>query len=140
MVDELTGFVDKAGKSHNMSDYAAIVSKEATIQSYRQGTINGLVDSGAELGRISEGQSNKTCEACIKWAGQIVTIAGVIEGIPSIEEAIEDGLFHVNCIHTLEPLSDHEEREMRDELGLPVEVTEEEAEAWRQLNEMWNLH
>jgi len=129
MVDKLTGFVDKTGKEYSMSDYAKIVGQEATIQSLRQGTINKMVEDGAEIARVSEGQSDNTCKACLKWAGQLVAVAGSYPGIPPLDEAIEEGLFHVNCIHVLESLSEEELRGVLEKLGLPITVSEEEAKA-----------
>lgn len=104
-MDKLTGFVDKKGKAWDMSQYASLLGPEATIQSYRQGNLNGMVESGATLGRISEGGSANTCSVCQKWAGQVVSLTGDVPGIPSIDEAIEEGLFHPNCVHMVNVIS-----------------------------------
>lgn len=125
-MDQLTGLVDKAGNEHNMSSYAEMLSQEATIQSYRQGSLNGMVESGVLVGQISEGHSGNTCGACDEWAGRVVSILRDIPGIPSVEEAITAGVFHVNCIHTINPLVDLGYDDILKKYGKVGEMTAEQ--------------
>jgi hypothetical protein len=103
-MDQLTGFVDKKGKAWDMSRYASLLGPEATIQSFRQGNLNGMVEARMTLCRITEGHSGNTCPVCLKWAGQVVSLTGDVPGFPSIEEAREEGLFHPGCIHNIQIL------------------------------------
>ena len=103
---EIIAFRDKSGKEWGLSSYVETLANQATIQAYRQGGVNEILEEGGAFGRISEGESNKTCEICKKWAGKIVSLSAHTKGaIPSIDDAVSEGLFHINCIHTVNIVS-----------------------------------
>lgn len=95
----ITGFVDKAGRSWNMSRYARVVAQETTNQAFRAGTINRLQQKGHDLVRCS-GHSG-ACKKCQQWEGKTLSMSGGDAEYPSVDEARANGLFHVGCLHVL---------------------------------------
>lgn len=44
-------------------------------------------------------------EVCEKWRGKIISLSGLTEGFPTLQDAKEDGMFHPNCTHGIKPLA-----------------------------------
>jgi hypothetical protein len=91
-----------------METYSEMVARTSTREVMNTGTKNRLLENGHDLAKISSNESDKTCDACAEWAGQVVSLTGETDGYPTLDEAEEDGLFHPNCVHTLGPAVEEE--------------------------------
>lgn len=71
--------------------------------------------------------SGNSCEDCAKWEGQIFSLTGATEGIPTKQDLIDAGVFHPNCTHRYTVVTDYELKKRGysvrqpdpDELGKP---------------------
>jgi hypothetical protein len=104
----VTGFVDKSGREWNMETYSEMVARTSTRQIMNEGTKNRLQEHGHDLAKISSNESEKTCDVCEEWAGEVVSLSGDTDGYPTLDEAEEAGVFHPNCTHTLGPAIEEE--------------------------------
>jgi len=95
----VTGFIDRAGRQWNMASYARMSVHHATMQSFRSGTVNRLLEHGYDLLVVS--QHLEACPKCIPWEGRTLSITGETPGYPTLEEARAAGLEHVGCRHSL---------------------------------------
>ena len=104
----ITGFVDKAGRSWNMSRYTAVLAQETTNGAFRQGSINRYQEHGHDLVRISS--HSKSCPRCVPWQGRTLSLSGSDPDYPSLAEAQGGGLLHVGCLHVLSLAPEEKER------------------------------
>lgn len=56
-------------------------------------------NQGVELVTVI-GPSDKD-DPCLDWVGAVLSLTGQYPGVPTLAQAIEDGLFHPGCRHTL---------------------------------------
>ena len=104
----ITGFVDKSGRSWNMSRYTAVLAQETTNGAFRQGTINRFQEHGHDLVRIS--RHSGSCRRCIPWQGRTLSLSGSDPDYPSLAEAQGAGLLHVGCLHVLSLAPEEKDR------------------------------
>jgi hypothetical protein len=96
----ITGFVDKAGKSWNMSSYIEVLAQESTMQSFREGITNRLQEKAQDLVFIPA--HSGSCKKCAEFEGKMYSLSGNDEKYPPLSEAIDGGMFHINCTHYVE--------------------------------------
>lgn len=98
-------FVDRSGREWNTERYIQMNVRTNTMEMYNAQKVDTLVRAtGQDLVRISDDGRTElvSCDACKKWAGRIVSVTGNDPDFPSLDEAKDDGMFHPNCIHTLQ--------------------------------------
>jgi len=99
MADEgLTGFVDKAGRKWEAASYAEMSTRTVTMRAAVQGHIDRQAETGNDLVIISAHPG--ACPTCVQFENEVLSIGGDLSYLP-LEVAIEEGLFHPNCAHTL---------------------------------------
>jgi hypothetical protein len=108
MANGVTGFIDKAGHAWKVDTYADVVAQSSVMRAYNTGIESEMQAQGLDLARLSDEIDENTCEACAKWAGQVLSITGATPGFSTVDEAEADGVFHCHCVHTLEPLTEDE--------------------------------
>ena len=113
----VTGFIDKAGHTWKVDTYVDVVAQSSVMQAYNAGVKAEMQAQGLDLARLSDEIDENTCEACAKWAGQILSITGATPGFPTVDDAEADGVFHCHCVHTLEPLTEDEAAEATADNG-----------------------
>lgn len=106
----VTGFVDRGGRSWQMTSYAEMIGRTAASQAIMQGHRDRLVDSGNDLVMISD--APEECVKCRPWEGKILSLTGrtrpgtyttgdgssyTVAG--TLAAATSAGLFHPNCRH-----------------------------------------
>lgn len=99
-------FVDRAGREWDTDRYIQMNVRTNTMRVYNDMIADTAIRAtGSDLMRISDdGRTADSCDACSYWAGKIVSMTGATKGFPTIDEARAAGVFHPNCIHTLEPV------------------------------------
>ena len=95
----ITSFVDKAGRSWNLSSYAEMCARTVSAHAALQGHIDRQLEVGEDLVKVSS--IGTTCPICQRWQGVVLSISGKSPKYHSIDEAKASGLFHPNCKHTL---------------------------------------
>ena len=104
----ITGFVDKAGRKWEMTTYIESASRAATMNATIEGHAQQLQAQGRDLVMISD--VPQECAKCRPWEGRIVSLGGAVAGsitpdgkkvAGSLAQARAEGLFHVNCRHSL---------------------------------------
>lgn len=69
--------------------------------------VKTLTENGRDLARISD-ESADSCDVCSEWGGRIVSLTGATKGYPTLAEAKAAGVFHPNCTHRLEVVTQAE--------------------------------
>jgi hypothetical protein len=95
----ITSFVDKAGRSWDLSSYSEMCARTVSSHAALQGHIDRQLEVGEDLVKVSS--IGTTCPICARWQGVVLSISGNSPKYHSIEEAKATGLFHPNCKHTL---------------------------------------
>lgn len=97
----ITSFVDKSGRSWDMTSYADMVARTNTMEASKQATYNQMLEADRDLVQVSD--HGEPCEVCEPWEGEVLSLSGENPNYPSVSEAEADGLFHPNCLHDLLP-------------------------------------
>lgn len=95
----ITHFVDKAGRSWDLGGYVEMGVRTGIGNSSRAGFLDSMTQRGKDLVFVSSHYGS--CPLCTPWQGSIVSISGNDPNYPSLQDAINDGLFHPNCKHVL---------------------------------------
>lgn len=114
----VTGFVDKAGRRWELASYVEMATRTATAQAAVQGHLDRLGERGIDLVIVSD--APQECVRCRPWEGKVLarngsagarTVElehGTIDGrmvavhiAGSVTEAVDAGLMHPNCRHSL---------------------------------------
>lgn len=111
----ITGFVDKAGNEWDLGRYSKMIAQETTNQSFRAGSANRYQEHGHDLVRISE--HSGSCPDCEPFEGETFSISGEDEEFPPLDDAIDEGLFHVGCLHVLNLAPEEKDRFLGDLAG-----------------------
>lgn len=119
LVDQgVTGFRDASGRNWSLQSYVEMAVRTATAQAAVQGHLDQLGQLGVDLVVVSDVQGE--CALCRPWEGRVLARSGVagartvdvehatIDGrmVPvkvagSVAEAVEAGLLHPGCRHSL---------------------------------------
>ena len=97
----VTGIVDASGKAWNIKTYTEMVAQTTAREVMIQGTANRLLEHGHDLARITGGSSKRTCQNCLNWLGETVSLTGATKGYPTLADARAGGLFHPRCTHNI---------------------------------------
>jgi len=88
----ITGFVDNAGRSWNLSSYTEMATRSTTGQMALEGHVTRLQDNDIDLAMVSD--HGEECELCRPWEGKVLSVSGEHKKYPTLSNAIGDGLFH----------------------------------------------
>lgn len=93
----ITALIDRGGKHWQLDVYAEMLTRQVLANSGRDGVSNTAREFGLDLVQITtHGSPHAECRA---WEGKIVSLTGDTPGYPTLEDAEEEGLFHVGCRH-----------------------------------------
>ncbi|MEV4053028.1 phage minor capsid protein [Amycolatopsis sp. NPDC049688] len=112
----ITGFVDKAGRRWELASYVEMASRTGTAQAAVQGNLDRLASAGINLVVVSD--APQECKRCRPWEGKVLARTGpgardvrvqhgtqdrtvTVHVAGSVLEAVEAGLLHPNCRHSL---------------------------------------
>ena len=118
-------FVDSGGHVWDTKTYVAMNVRTNAMRVYNDSLADTIGRAtGSELVRVSSG-GDPDCRLCFPWEGRILSLTGKTEGFPSYEEARETGLFHPNCVHTLEAVDELlDEEEIALQKAHPIDAAE----------------
>ena len=107
--EEIPGKKTIDGKTLGLTAFVAMLAITTAREVYMEGAQNRSLEEGKDLMRISQNETASTCKNCKYWEGKIVSLTGVSNKYPSLEEARAAGAFHPHCIHYLVPVRDYGE-------------------------------
>lgn len=93
------------GKNLSLSNYIEMMAITAARNVFNLGSTNSIIEQGNDLALISREIRPNTCKVCRAWAGKIVSISGKSKEYPALDQALEEGLMHPNCIHHILPIN-----------------------------------
>jgi hypothetical protein len=97
----VTAFKTIDGKELSLGSYVQMLAITAARDFFNEGSLNSILGRGNDLALISREVRSNSCKVCRKWAGKIVSISGKSNEYPALDTAIDEGLLHPHCIHTL---------------------------------------
>jgi hypothetical protein len=103
-------FIDRAGRKWKRGNYFNMVNRTVSAQVSRDAYNDTLTDEGRDLVQIIGPLSSNSHDACIKWVGRVVSLTGNTSGFPTLQDYVDDGGFHPNCVHSTVYISDKVEK------------------------------
>ena len=99
----ISGFTDKLGRRWGIAEYSEMAVKTALARARLAGYIDMALERGYDLAIVSD--HDDECEKCALWENKVISLTGLMAGHPdcegTLEQAMDDGLFHPNCWHWL---------------------------------------
>ena len=119
-------FVDKRGRVWDTDTYINMNVRTNAMNVYNDALVDNIGKAtGSDLVMVSRG-GDPDCRLCFPWEGRILSITGKTKGFPTYDDAKRAGLFHPNCVHTLEPVDedlDADEIDLQRQFKPPAEMT-----------------
>lgn len=100
-------FTDRSGRTWRDDVYIQMLVRTNLAALTRAQQVKTLVENGRDLARISA-ESSDSCDACSTWGGRIISLTGATKGYPKLSDAKAAGVFHPNCTHRLEVVTQAE--------------------------------
>ena len=92
-------FIDQANRHWDMDAYVEMGVRTGIANASRAGFIQAMGDQGHDL--VFPSAHPGACPKCALWEGVVLSISGDNPDHPSLQDAIDSGLFHPNCKHRL---------------------------------------
>lgn len=92
-------FVDRANRHWDADAYVEMGIRTGTANAARAGFIDSMIARGKDL--VYPSAHRGCCPKCAPWEGVVLSISGDDPNHPSLQDAIDSGLFHPNCKHRL---------------------------------------
>lgn len=100
----LSALKDKAGRTWQLDTYAEMLYRTKSVEARNMGLADRMLENDYDLVQVSE---HGTLEPmCMPWEGQILSLTGSTPGYPTLDDAEATGLFHPNCEHAINAISD----------------------------------
>ncbi len=119
-------FVDRSGRVWDTETYINMNVRTNAMNVYNDVLVESIGKAtGSDLVMVSS-DGDADCRLCFPWEGRILSITGKTREFPTYEEAKAAGLFHPNCVHTLEPVDeelDADEVELQRNFPPPADMT-----------------
>lgn len=91
--------VDKSGRKWTFDHYTNMLIRTKAVEARNIGLGNRIAENGYDLVEVSN--HNSKHEECRRWEGKILSFTGKTPGYPTYNQALQDGLFHPNCQHSI---------------------------------------
>lgn len=92
-------FIDAAGRRWQTDKYFQMLGRTLLHNNARECYLAGCAKSGSDIVTVSI--SGNCCKHCGKWENVLLSISGKTSGLPTLQDAMDEGLFHPNCTHRL---------------------------------------
>lgn len=96
----VTGFTDAAGRNWGLYEYTNMAMRTAIQRAGLKATLKTMARIGHDLCFVQRHAG--ACPICEAWYGKILSASGLSAEYPSVQEAMEAGLFHPNCCDVLQ--------------------------------------
>lgn len=97
----ITALTDRAGRRWDLKRYGEMLARTKLTQAHNSGVVNRMAGGGYDLVMITA--HGGSCPLCVPWQGQVLSVSGISNIYPSLDEARGGGLFHPNCRHAMTP-------------------------------------
>ena len=98
----LAALVDKGGRKWSLDRYSEMLYRTKIVEARNMGLANRMAENNYDLVQVSDHEGE--CQLCRPWEGKILSITGNTKKYPSLQTAIDAGLFHPNCKHAINAL------------------------------------
>jgi len=88
---------DRAGREWDIDRHTEMLTRTELANSSREGRVNRFMQNEQDVVQI-DGYGT-TCEICAPWENKVISLTGNTRGLPTLQDAINDGVFHPNCLH-----------------------------------------
>lgn len=92
------------GRNYNAQSYAQMLSRSLLTEAQWAGTRDQMTMDGHDLVIVSDHYGE--CQACRPWENEILSISGRSKKYTSLDKAIDKGLKHASCRHSITPYFD----------------------------------
>lgn len=96
----VTGFVDRAGRHWGLAEYTDMAMRTAIMRVNLKATVDKMLEHKWDLCFVNSHMG--ACPKCQKWQGVVMSLTGRTPGYPTLQQAMDGGLFHPNCAHILQ--------------------------------------
>ena len=96
----VTGFTDAAGRNWGLYEYTNMAMRTAIQRAGLKATLKTMARIGHDLCFVQRHAG--ACPICEAWYGKILSASGLSAEYPSVQEAMDAGLFHPNCCDILQ--------------------------------------
>lgn len=96
----ITSFTDAGGRRWGLQEYANMVVRTGVQRAGLQATVDRMLANGWDLCFVTPHMG--CCPQCAAWQGQVMSLTGKSKGYPTVQQAMDGGLFHPNCAHVLQ--------------------------------------
>jgi hypothetical protein len=97
----ITALTDRAGRRWDLKRYGEMLARTKLTQAHNSGVVNRMAGGGYDLVMITA--HGGSCPLCVPWQGRVLSVSGISNEHPSLDEARGEGLFHPNCRHAMTP-------------------------------------
>lgn len=98
-------FIDKSGEKWKLKSYFNMLARTELMNAARTSYDDKCSDEGFDVMKLTT--SGNSCEHCAKYEGKLFSLSGKIDGMPSKQDLINDGVFHPNCTHSYSLVSEY---------------------------------
>jgi hypothetical protein len=86
-----------SGKFWDVGAYSRMLGRTAIADARRVAFRQRYLQNGVDVVKVVDNGSTHT--VCRAWEGELLSLTGATEGLPTVAEARAAGLFHPNCTH-----------------------------------------
>ena len=119
-------FVDAGNRVWDSKAYCEMLARTTLLNTSRQEYLNTCAENGADVVAVTV--SGHCCEKCAVWENRLLSISGATKGLPTVDDAIAEGLFHPNCTHSLTEVDDYTREEEYNPDGTPKTGEEDKSD------------
>jgi hypothetical protein len=110
-------FVDAGNRVWDSKAYCEMLARTTLLNTSRQEYLNTCAENGSDVVAVTV--SGHCCDKCAVWENRLLSISGATKGLPTVDDAIAEGLFHPNCTHSLTEVDDYTREEEYNPDGTP---------------------
>jgi len=96
----ITEFRDRAGRRWELPEYADMFVRTNIQRAGLRATVETMDRYGWDMCFVNS--HTGCCPKCDQWQGVIMSLRGMTPGLPTVQQAMDEGLFHPNCAHQLQ--------------------------------------
>lgn len=122
-------FTDRSGRTWDNKQYLEMLTRTTAQRVYTDAYADRLCESGFKLARITNLGGEPDCAACKAWQDVIVVLAGKGGKYPTLADARAAGVFHPNCMCSLEYIDEEIDADEIDRQKKAGKVDWSDAEA-----------
>jgi hypothetical protein len=109
-------FIDRAGRTWSAETYFSMLNQTMHQAISRESYNATVTDAGYDLvvigGGVTGSSAKYPSDPCDDWAGKVISLTGATSGFPTMQDAMDAGVFHPRCVHFTRVLTPSERKEL----------------------------